>query len=225
MQPKKIAFIGANNPETARMISAINSTQSNTPEFVGFIDSDPKKANTHFLDYPVFGGYETAKPLIKKGISFVNLITRDCITRLETSLKIKNLGGNFTNFIHPNVNLEMVKMGVGNYIQENVILQANCSIGNNSSIHMGSLIGHETVIGNSVFIAHGCNISGLVEINDCVFIGTGVSIIPRVTIGPFSIIGAGTVVIGDIPPHSVVVGNPGKIIKKHKTKHLHGNII
>ncbi|MEM5872190.1 MAG: sugar O-acetyltransferase, partial [Candidatus Aenigmatarchaeota archaeon] len=37
--------------------------------------------------------------------------------------------------------------------------------------------------------------------------------IPRVTIGDWSIIGAGTTVIKDVPPFSVVVGNPGKVIK------------
>ena len=93
------------------------------------------------------------------------------------------------------------------------------------SIHMGSLIGHESTIGNSVFIAHGCNISGLVRIEDGAFVGTGVTIIPRLTVGHFSFIGAGTVIIRDVPPYSVVVGNPGRIIKKVATDYKGGNII
>jgi len=224
MKTKQIVFIGANNPETARIITAISSIEKNDLNFIGFIDNDPQKANTNFLGLPVYGGYEAAKLLIQQKAYFINLITRDCITRFETSREIKKLGGAFVNLIHPSVNLEMVNLGTGNYIQENVILQANVQIGNNSSIHMGSLIGHETIIGNSIFIAHGCNISGLVRIEDGVFIGTGVSIVPKVSIGKFSIVGAGTVIINDIPPYSVVVGNPGRVIKSVTSKYLHGNI-
>jgi sugar O-acyltransferase (sialic acid O-acetyltransferase NeuD family) len=224
MITKQIIFIGANNPETGRMITALNSLEKNELEFIGFIDNDPQKANTEYLGLPIYGGYKDAKILIKKNVYFVNLITRDCITRLETSKEIYKLGGKFANFIHPTVNLEKVSLGLGNYIQENVIIQANVQIGNNSSIHMSALIGHESIIGNSVFIAHGCNISGLVEIEDCVFLGTGVSVIPRVTIGKFSIIGAGSVIINDVPPYSVVVGNPGRVIKSLEKKYLHGDI-
>src|SRR3989338_1975476 len=219
-----IILIGANNPETARMIKAVKKSNRNI-NFLGFIDNDPKKKGKKFLDLPVFGGFEVAEKYIKKGNFFVNLITRDCITRFETSLAISKMGGKFTNLIHPSINLEMVEIGVGNYIQEGVIIQTDVSIKNNSSIHMGSLIGHESTIGNSVFIAHGCNISGLVRIEDGAFVGTGVTIIPRLTVGHFSFIGAGTVIIRDVPPYSVVVGNPGRIIKKVATDYKSGNII
>lgn len=218
-----IIFIGANNPETARMMHAVKEKDEDV-SFLGFIDNDPEKKGQRFLGLPVFGGFEVVKKFIKKGNYFVNLITRDCVTRFETSYEISKMGGQFANFIHPSVNLEMVRMGTGNYIQEGVILQADVTIGDNSSIHMGSLIGHESSIGHSVFIAHGCNISGLVKIEDGVFIGTGVTVIPRLRIGTFSLIGAGAVIIKDIPAYSVVVGNPGKVIKRVKTNYKNGNI-
>jgi acetyltransferase-like isoleucine patch superfamily enzyme len=47
-------------------------------------------------------------------------------------------------------------------------------------------------------------------------IGGNVTILPRVTIGNNSLIGAGSVVTKDIPPDSVAVGNPAKVIKKIK---------
>mgnify|MGYP006192586979 CR=1 FL=1 len=39
-----------------------------------------------------------------------------------------------------------VELGTGNYIQESVILQAEVSVGENCSIHIGTLVGHETTI-------------------------------------------------------------------------------
>jgi acetyltransferase-like isoleucine patch superfamily enzyme len=53
------------------------------------------------------------------------------------------------------------------------------------------------------------------EIANNVVIGSNATILP-VKIGKNSIIGAGAVVLTDIPEDSVVVGNPGKIIKKEK---------
>ena len=51
--------------------------------------------------------------------------------------------------------------------------------------------------------------------NNC-WIGGDVTILPGVTIGDNCTIGAGSVVAKDIPPCSVAVGNPAKVIKKVK---------
>lgn len=52
-----------------------------------------------------------------------------------------------------------------------------------------------------------------VIINDGAHIGIGAIIMPGVTIGEGAVIGAGAVVTKDIPPYSVAVGIPAKIIK------------
>ncbi|WWD02676.1 hypothetical protein V865_000717 [Kwoniella europaea PYCC6329] len=49
--------------------------------------------------------------------------------------------------------------------------------------------------------------------NDC-WIGAGVTICPGVTVGDGCTIGAASVVTRDVPPRSVVVGNPGRVIKR-----------
>jgi len=52
------------------------------------------------------------------------------------------------------------------------------------------------------------------EIGNDVWIGTEALFMPGVTVGHGSIIGARTVVTKDVPPYSVVVGSPGKVVKK-----------
>lgn len=56
-------------------------------------------------------------------------------------------------------------------------------------------------------------------VEDDVWIGIGVVILPGVKIGKCSIVGAGSIVTKDVPPYSVVVGNPARVIKNiDKTK-------
>jgi maltose O-acetyltransferase len=52
-----------------------------------------------------------------------------------------------------------------------------------------------------------------VTIGNNVWIGGSVTILPRVSIDDNVTIGAGSVVVGDIPPNTVAVGNPCKVIK------------
>lgn len=54
-------------------------------------------------------------------------------------------------------------------------------------------------------------------IEEDVWIGINVTVMPGVTIGRGSIIGAGSVVTRSIPPYSIAVGNPCRVIKKKFT--------
>ncbi len=51
-----------------------------------------------------------------------------------------------------------------------------------------------------------------------VWLGAGVTILGNVTIGRGSIIGAGSFVLKDIPPFSIAVGNPCKVVKRYDFK-------
>ena len=191
---------------------------------VGFIDNDSSKKGMNFHGYRVFGGFEVLDDFSGDDVHIVNTITQTTAIRYETTREVVRRGFPLANLIYPTVDLRMARVGVGNYIQEAVQLQAEVSIGDNSSIHMGTLIGHETRIGNSTFIAHAVSISGLVKIGDGVTIGTNSTIIPRIKIGNWATIGAGAVVIRDVPDYAVAVGNPAKVIKYSEEKYADGEV-
>jgi acetyltransferase-like isoleucine patch superfamily enzyme len=52
-----------------------------------------------------------------------------------------------------------------------------------------------------------------VNIGDDVWIGAGCYILKGVTIGNGSVVGAGSVVVKDVPPGSIVAGNPARVVK------------
>ena len=53
-----------------------------------------------------------------------------------------------------------------------------------------------------------------VTIGDNVWIGGGVTIIGGVTIGRNAVVAAGSVVIRDVPPDTLVAGNPARVVRK-----------
>jgi len=85
------------------------------------------------------------------------------------------------------------------------------------------VVNDRVVIGKNCILRHSStigacrtdlNYSGVVPvIGDDVDIGSNVVVVGNVKIGDGAMIGAGSVVVRDVPPRAVVVGNPAKVIR------------
>lgn len=53
---------------------------------------------------------------------------------------------------------------------------------------------------------------GTIIVKDNCFIGVNSILLPGITIGPNSIIGVGSIVTKSVPPNSVAVGNPARVL-------------
>ena len=85
-------------------------------------------------------------------------------------------------------------------------------------------------IGDDVFIGPKCNLITInhdvnpdnrsatygkpIKIEEKVWLGINVTVLPGVTLGYGCIVGANSVVTKDVPPMTIVAGNPARIIKK-----------
>ena len=94
-----------------------------------------------------------------------------------------------------------------------IILKDGCNVQENCTIHM--FPGVTVVLEEGAHIGHGAIIHGSHIGKNCL-IGMNAVIMDNVELGDESIVGALTLIKeGEkIPPRSVVVGNPGKVIKK-----------
>lgn len=81
-------------------------------------------------------------------------------------------------------------------------------------IHKRVEIGKNCTIGSNVTIGGKSKSFGVPKIGNNVYIATGAKILGDVVIGDDVVIGANSVVIDSIPSGCVVVGIPGKIIKR-----------
>jgi len=85
---------------------------------------------------------------------------------------------------------------------------------------MGVVIGETAEIGDDVLLYQGVTLGGTGHekgkrhptIGHHVVIGTGAQVLGNIVIGDRAKIGAGSVVVKSAPPHSTVVGVPGRIV-------------
>ena len=104
----------------------------------------------------------------------------------------------------------------------NAYLNAFCTILDNNEVG----ISNHVMIGPAVQIytaAHllqadarvaGWEVTKPIVIEDNVWIGGRAVVLPNVTIGANAVVGAGAVVTRDVPPNTVVVGNPATVSRE-----------
>ena len=103
------------------------------------------------------------------------------------------------------------RVGIGNTIIGPVTISDNVNIGQNVTI---SGLNHNYEDPNKTISEQGVSTMPI-KIENNVWIGANSVVLPGVQIGNHSVIGAGSIITKDIPPYSVAVGNPARIVKRY----------
>jgi carbonic anhydrase/acetyltransferase-like protein (isoleucine patch superfamily) len=97
--------------------------------------------------------------------------------------------------------------------KDRIVIGDRSNIQDNCVVHTSK--GFPVILGNDVSVGHGAILHGC-SIQDRVLVGMGAIVLNGAKVGSGSIIGAGAVITEgkEIPPDSVVVGVPGKIVRQ-----------
>jgi acetyltransferase-like isoleucine patch superfamily enzyme len=136
------------------------------------------------------------------------------------------------------INLYGCEIGDETKIGAFVEIQKNARVGRRCKISSHTFICEGVTIEDNVFIGHGVTFTNdtyprattpegelqteqdwRVEttlIKQGASIGSGATILSSITVGEHAIVGAGSVVTKDVAAHSIVAGNPAKLIRRIK---------
>lgn len=204
MESKKVILYGASGH--AKVISSIIEDMG---RFLDIIFDDNEKI-INLNQYRVVNGYDkNYNPNIPIVISI-----GDNKIRKKISEKILHP---FTILIHPSSIIDIkVKIEYGSVIFHNAIIQRDTIVGKHCIINTNASVDHDCIINDFVHISPSATLCGNVSVGEGSHIGAGATIIPNINIGKWCVIGAGSVITKDVPDYSLVIGIPGKIIKKLK---------
>jgi len=122
-----------------------------------------------------------------------------------------------------------VRIGTFVEIQKGAKIGNRCKISSHSFICEGVILEDEVFIGHNVTFINdlyprSTNVDGQLQseadwkcvptvIKKGASIGSSATLLCGITVGECAIVGAGCVVTKDVPPHTVVAGNPAKVLK------------
>ena len=139
------------------------------------------------------------------------------------------------------INLYGCSIGANTKIGAFVEIQKNASVGQNCKISSHTFICEGVHIEDDVFVGHSVTFINdsypratadgqlqteadwkveTTRVEKGASIGSGATILSEVVIGRNALVGAGSVVTKDVPPHSVVAGNPAKVLRFLNTENL-----
>ncbi len=116
-----------------------------------------------------------------------------------------------------------VEIGDGTYVNANLVLYddfaglvrfgARVAIAHNVTI-VASSWPNNSRLAELAEVRERLSVTAPVRIDDDAWLGTGCVILAGVTIGRGAVVGAGAVVTRDVPPYTVVAGNPARVVRQ-----------
>jgi len=103
-----------------------------------------------------------------------------------------------------------VTIGENVFVFEDNVVQHHVAIGDNVVLWSGNHIGHRSTIRDDCFVSSHVVVSGFCDIGESSFLGVNSCFADHITVGRDCVVGAGAVVVKDLEPRGVYVGNPAR---------------
>lgn len=194
--------------ETAAAVRA-----SDEFRLLGFLDDDPSLHGRARGGVPVLGPAGLVGSLDAQVVVCVGN-PHDYASRARLMYRLGIRPARFATVIHPSAEVGAgCGIGPGSVLLAHVTLTADVTVGAHVAVMPQVVLTHDDVVGDFATIASGVRLGGNVHIGRGAYLGAGSLVREGVTIGDRSLVGLGSVVLRDVPPGEVWVGNPARYLR------------
>lgn len=125
----------------------------------------------------------------------------------------------WTSLIDPSTFVSTTaQIGAGCVVYPHGYIGLNARLGDRVFALSGTVINHDDVLEDSVTLCSGVTLAGGVHVEAGCYLGQDCTVRQHVRIGRGSLIGMGSVVLHDVPPNSVMVGNPARLLRQRQSQ-------
>lgn len=202
MRDLLILGTGVHELEMSDIVARVNRIAP-TWNLLGFLSPDASQTGSALAGLPVLGGSDAASAFDADLLPGNSWPYSPALapTRLAT-------------LIDPSAFVaSSAQIGAGCVIYPNCFVGHNARLGERVFALSGCIINHDDILEDQVVLASQVSLAGCVHVEAGCYLGQACSVRQYVTIGHGSLVGMGSVVIKDVPPGMVVVGNPARVLR------------
>ena len=187
-------------------------------EVLGYLDPRDELQGRAPHGYPVLGRLPDAPRYVQqyRDVRFTTWIGRVDTYHLRPE-RIASLGvphERFASLVHPTSYLSRrAKLGRGALVFQQCTVSNQAVLGDHVVVLPQTVISHDCELGDYAVVTSACIVGSEAKVGRNAYLGAGCSMLPGVTIGEGSLVGIGTVVLRDVAPDTVVVGNPARVLR------------
>lgn len=216
---KKVVILGGTG---AGMIAASIINRKSNLEVLGFLNdniNNGKKIGRNKKKYEVIGNTNDINKVLENKNTYA-FVAYEGISNPHRSYEAwKSLDIPKSKYINIIDDMSVMpegfsEIGVGVMFAPFAQISPDSKISDNCMLLGNAFVGHDSFIDEFSHITTNSVVGAHVHVGKGVTIGMNSTIRGRVKIGDFSLVGAGSVVLEDVPPNTIVAGNPAKVIKK-----------
>lgn len=194
---------GPHSTEMAEIVERVNRVVP-TWNLLGFVSPDGKGTGTERGGYPVLGGPEVLE----------TYPTACLIPDNEWPRTPALPDGRLVSLVDPSAFVSRTAtLGAGCVLYPHCFVGLNALLGERIFALSGCIINHDDVLEDNVVLASGVTLAGSVHVEKGCYLGQSATVRQYLRIGAGSTLGMGVVVIRNVPPGSVMVGNPARVLR------------
>ncbi|HRU04185.1 MAG TPA: hypothetical protein P5137_00250 [Candidatus Brocadiia bacterium] len=202
MRDLVILGVGVHAAEMAELVERINRV-SPAYRLLGFLADEPRRhmVGRDLNGYPVLGLSDQTSAYPGAAFAFSQ----------EFQDPVELESEQWASLVDPSaVVSRAAKVGRGCILFAHVWVGLNARLGERVFVLPGCVISHDANVEDEVAMASGVTLAGGVRVGPGCFLGQSCTVRQNINVGKGSLIGMGAVVVDDVPPNSVMAGNPAR---------------